>query len=358
MNRGIIFTFMLITIATGNLLAQSHTSTSPITLQEQGSFAVGGTVLTHPGTFDPVENHKPDGQTYHGDHAYVFYQIPTDARKLPMVFAHGLGQFSKTWETTPDGREGFQNIFLRRGFGVYLVDQPRRGNASRSNEVATIAPTFDEQTWFNRFRVGIWPDYFEGVQFDKSPETLNQYFRQMNPTIGPLDFTVYSNAYAALFDKIGPVIFVTHSQGGPVGWKTLLKTKNIKAIVSYEPGGDLPFPEGQSFTPVRTLSGNFETIEIPMSDFMEYTKIPIIIYYGDFLPETDERPELYEWTRRLHLARQWVEIINKHGGDAKVVHLPEAGLHGNTHFPFSDLNNVQVADLLSDFLKEKGLDKK
>lgn len=335
---------------------KEHSANGPIVIREQGSFAIGGKVLTHFGTFNPVDNFKPDGQTFHGDHAYVFYQIPENARKLPMVFAHGLGQFSKTWETTPDGREGFQSLFLRRGFSTYLADQPRRGNASRSTEAATITPTFDEQTWFNRFRVGIWPDYFEGVQFDKSEETLNQYFRQMVPTVGPLDFEVYSDAYAALFNKIGPAIFVTHSQGGPVGWKTLLKTTHVKAIVAYEPGGDLPFPEGQSYAPVRTLTGNFETIEIPMSDFMAYTKIPILIYYGDFLPETDERPELYEWTRRLHLARDWAKVINSHGGDATVIHLPEIGVHGNTHFPFSDLNNVEIADLLSDFLKEKGLD--
>ena len=74
-------------------------------IEEQGSFAVGGTVLT-----DSL------GHKYHGDHAYVFYQKPVDARKYPLVFAHGVGQFSKTWETTPDGREGFQNIFLRKGF--------------------------------------------------------------------------------------------------------------------------------------------------------------------------------------------------------------------------------------------------
>lgn len=89
-------------------------------IEEQGSFAVGGTVLT-----DSL------GHKYHGDHAYVFYQKPVDARKYPLVFAHGVGQFSKTWETTPDGREGFQNIFLRKGFSTYLVDQPRRGNAGR-----------------------------------------------------------------------------------------------------------------------------------------------------------------------------------------------------------------------------------
>jgi hypothetical protein len=80
-------------------------STSALVIEEQGSFAVGGTAVTNPGTFDP---YKPstDGATLHGDHAYVFYQIPVDARPLPLVFLHGAGQFSKTWETTPDGREG------------------------------------------------------------------------------------------------------------------------------------------------------------------------------------------------------------------------------------------------------------
>jgi len=32
------------------------------------------------------------------------------------------------------------------------------------------------------------------------------------------------------------------------------------------------------------------------------------------------------------------------------------GIRGNTHFPFSDLNNRQVADLMSKFLSDKKLD--
>lgn len=317
-----------------------------IRIAEQGSFAVGGTVLR-----------DSAGHTYHGDHAYVFYQNPVDARRYPLVFAHGVGQFSKTWETTPDGREGFQNIFLRRGFGVYLVDQPRRGNAGRSTETVTLSPAFDEELWFNRFRVGIWPNYFEGVQFSRDPEALNQYFRQMTPTIGSVDFEVYSDAYAALFERIGPAIFVTHSQGGPVGWQTLLKTRNIRAIVSYEPGGGIPFPVGQvpEEGRVLTLSKKTEGIEVPMDVFLEYTKIPIVVYYGDNLPETDERPEIYEWTRRLHLMRRWAEMLNKRGGDVTVIHLPEVGLHGNTHFPMSDLNNKEVAELMFQWLEERGL---
>ena len=316
-------------------------------IARQGSFAVGGTVLT-----DSL------GRSYHGDHAYVFYQMPVGARRYPLVFAHGVGQFSKTWETTPDGREGFQNIFLRKGFSVYLVDQPRRGNAGRGTETVTIAPAFDEEVWFNRFRIGIWPEYFEGVQFSRDTDALEQFFRQMTPTLGTADFEVYSDAYAALFERIGPAILVTHSQGGPVGWRALLKTRNIKGIVSYEPGGGIPFPEGQipEEGNILTLSNKTEGIEVPEDVFMEYTKLPIAIYFGDNLPADDERPEVYEWTRRLHLTRRWAEMLNERGGDVTVVHLPEAGLHGNTHFPKSDLNNSAVAELMYEWLCMKGLD--
>ena len=207
--------------------------------------------------------------------------------------------------------------------------------------------------------MGIWPDYFEGVQFSRDKEALNQYFRQMTPNIGSADLNVYAKAYAALFDKIGPAIFVTHSQGGGVGWLTLPQTENIRAIVAYEPGSNVPFPTGQmpEEGKVITLSKKTEGVEVPMEVFMKFTKIPIIIYYGDNLPETDERPELYEWTRRLHLMRKWAAMINEHGGDATVIHLPEIGLHGNTHFPMSDLNNVEVANHLSKWLHEKELDK-
>ena len=177
--------FLLISVA-ASAQTGGKRNLPPLQIKEQGSFAIGGTVITNPGKFDPYRP-TPDGQTLHGDHAYVFYQLPVKARQLPLVMWHGIGQFSKTWETTPDGREGYQNIFLRRDFGVYLIDQPRRGNAGRSTEPATIQPTPDEQGWFGTFRLGIWPDFFPGVQFSRDPEALNQYFRQMTPNIGPID---------------------------------------------------------------------------------------------------------------------------------------------------------------------------
>jgi hypothetical protein len=53
-----------------------------------------------------------------------------------------------------------------------------------------------------------------------------------------------------------------------------------------------------------------------------------------------------------------VEAINRHGGDAENVLLPDLGIHGNTHFPMLDLNNVEIADLLSEYLSSKGLDRR
>ena len=326
-----------------------------IQIAEQGSFSVGGTVIENEGTFDPY-NQTAAGQTYHGDHAYVFYQIPVNARTYPLVMWHGLGQFSKTWETTPDGREGFQNIFLRRRFPVYVIDQPRRGDAGRSTVPGSFEPIPDEQGWFGTFRIGIWPDYFEGVQFPRDVASLEQYFRSMTPNIGAIDVNVNAEAVSALFDKIGSGILVTHSHSGGMGWLTAVRNQRIKAIVSYEPGSGFLFPEGEVPAPIPSAGGTIEAVGIPKQDFMQLTKIPIVIYYGDNIPEEpNPNPGQDGWRVRLEMARQWRDTVNKYGGDVTVVHLPEMGIKGNTHFPFSDLNNVEIADLMSEWLKSKEL---
>ena len=348
-------TFILIAALIWSL-PSSFAQKGTIVLQDQGSFAVGGSVISNPGTFDAIKR-TPEGQTFHGDHAYVFYQVPVDARKYPLVMWHGFGQFSKTWETTPDGRDGFQNIFLKRGYSVYLINQPRRGNAGRSTKEARIIPTPDEQFWFNIFRLGVWPDYFPGVQFARDKETLNQYFRQMTPNIGGFDTEVITDAAAQLFEKIGDAVLVTHSHSGGFGWATAIKNNNIKAIVSYEPGSGFPFPEREVPEPIESSSGALEAVSVSKEEFMKLTKIPIVIYYGDYIPEKyDPNPGTDGWRVRLEMARKWRDVVNKYGGDVTVVHLPEVGVKGNTHFPFSDLNNLEIADLMSEWLKAKELD--
>jgi hypothetical protein len=349
--------------ASTSAIAGESGKPTPLVIQEQGSFAVGGTVITTPGAYDPIKQGAYDptfvdttGQTFHGDHAYVFYQVPVDARKLPLVFWHGHGQFTKTWETTPDGREGFQNIFLRRRFPVYVIDQPRRGHAARSTQPIAITPTPDEQLWFGIFRLGIWPNFFPGVQFSRDPEALNQYFRQMAPNTGPYDEDVNTDAVSALFNKIGPGILVTHSQSGGPGWRTAIKNRNIRAIVSYEPGGDFPFPEDEVPPPMVLGGRTVKPVSVPLSDFMLLTKIPIVIYYGDNIPEEPSpNPGQEQWRVFLGMARVWRDTANRRGGDVTLVHLPDIGIRGNTHFAFSDLNNLEIADLMYKFLEKKRL---
>ena len=361
MNRNLMrYINTLILLLATSISLKAQNKQKPLVIEQQGSFAVGGTKTTESGSFNLDSALKPQGQTFHGDHAYVFYQIPVKARKYPLVFLHGAGQSKKTWETTPDGREGFQNIFLRRKFPVYLLDQPRRGEAGKSSVAATITPTADEQFWFTQFRIGNYPEYFPDVQFPKDAASLEQFYRQMTPNTGAFEGNVISDAISQLFNKIGAGILVTHSQGGGPGWSTAIKNDKVKAVVAYEPYSSFLFPEGELPPPIKSagLFGELKGIEIPLSDFNKLTKIPIVIYYGDNIAK--EPTKIWNkdhWRSGLEMAKIWAATINKHGGDATVIHLPEIGIKGNTHFPFSDLNNIQVADQLSKWLKQKGLDK-
>lgn len=352
-----VLKMLAICMMAGGLGVQSVYA-EPLVIQEQGSFSAGGTIITAPGTFDAKKPLDSAGQTYHGDHASVFYQIPENPHKYPIVMLHGAGQSSRTWESTPDGREGFQNIFLRRGFSTYIVDQPRRGDAGRTTVEGTVTPKPDEQMWFNQFRVGVWPDYFKGVQFSHDKEALNQYFRQMTPNTGPFDVNVISDAMSAVVDKSGPAILFTHSQGGGPGWYTAMKNNKVKAIVAFEPGSGFVFPEKELPAPMPSAFDTLKGEPVPMEQFMALTKIPILIIYGDNIPDKPvAMPAQDSWRVRLAMARKWRDVVNKHGGDVTVTHLPEVGIKGNTHFPFTDLNNVQIADLVSRFLKEKNLQK-
>jgi hypothetical protein len=97
----------------------------PLVIQKQGSFMAGGTVVSTPGTFDPM-NPTSAGQTLSGDHSYVQFQIPAGANRQNSTLMWG-SFVGHSWETTPDGREGFEQIFLRRNWSVYVADRPRNG---------------------------------------------------------------------------------------------------------------------------------------------------------------------------------------------------------------------------------------
>lgn len=327
-----------------------------LVIQKQGVFTSGGSV-TEPvaGRYAPEKSWLDPtraGNTAHIDHANTFYQIPAGKTKNPIVYLHGYGQSRTGWQTTPDGREGWSDIFLRKGYPAFLVDQPRRASAGSTSRMAS-AGGIDawgedgksympgDQAWYTHFRIGlVSPERYEGSAFPAGEEAQNQFFRQMTPNTGDYDEKLFGSVLSKVLSDAKAMtgkksIYITHSQGGRVGWQT--DTENMAAIVAIEPGG----------TPV-----------VGSEEYKKFlaAKIPMVIYFGDYI---DNGPENIMstgfWKNVRDKAIDFAEHYNADGGDATVVDLPKAGITGNSHFMFQETNNREIADHIEKWLKERGL---
>jgi hypothetical protein len=108
---------------------------------------------------------------------------------------------------------------------------------------------------------------------------------------------------------------------------------------------------------MQSSAGPLEALGIPLAEFMLRTSIHRHLLRRFHSRDSNNESRQDQWRIRLEIARKWRDAVNRHGGDVTLVHLPEFGIQGNTHFPFSDLNNLQIADLMSTWLNKKGLDK-
>jgi hypothetical protein len=331
-------TTTLTSIAQIGAVAAQPRDEPPIVLARQGAFEVGGKVISG------------DKGTLSCDHGYVEYQIPVKARPIALVMWHSSS--AKVWQTRWDGGEGYQSIFLRRGYAVYLWDGPRvgRGNWGCENYTYAAEPGRDQQN-FIAWRFGAkYPEWFPGVQFPTADaRAWEQATRaRYNEFDTVKNAQLETDAAAKAIDQIGPSVLLTNSAGGWRALLTVLKTTsdNIKAIVAYEnPGFVFPEGEGPQLEP-----GPFGPVYVPMAEFMKLTRIPIQFVWGD---NVDRSPS---WTTHLENCRTFVDLVNANGGHAEILMLPSVGLKGNTHIPFADLNNVAVADQLSAFLARYKLD--
>lgn len=337
--------------------AQSNMN-KPIMIERQGQFPVGGTAIERPGEFDPNKfvgwtNPDQSGQTYRCDHAFARYQIPTGAKFLPLVFVHGFGSDGVCWETTPDGRDGFSTLMLRRGYPTYVLDLPGRGHASRTSSEVTVKPVADEEFWFDIWRMGLWPEWNKGIQFPKDSLSVSNFFRQMVPDLSNHQLDVA--ALDAMAEKIGNHILVTHSAGGFPGWIAAIHNPEVKGVVALEPGGFV-FPEGEVPEPLLGLTGGLSGVAVSPSDFTHLTEKPIVIYFGDYIPENGATTlGGSNWEVRLKMAKEFVNTINRHGGNATLIELPKIGITGNSHFLMQELNNDIIADQVFSWLVENGL---
>jgi hypothetical protein len=314
----------------------------PLSLADEGVFFVGGRPVasSHPGV-SPAGPVKPG--TVIVDQMYVHYRIPASRTSaLPIVLVHGGGLTGASYETTPDGREGWATYFARKGQAVYVVDTPGRGRAGfnatainrakAESDVTGLPPSMlmvtSELAWA-LFRFGPahgtpYPDTQFPTEAMAALGAQGVPFAEAMLDGGAM--ATAPRALAALLDRIGPSVVVFHSLAGPFADALVeLRPKLVKAVVNIE--------GAQAIVPTE-------------SQVAAYRGIPVLELFGDHLeaPVFTARP-------RYEARKAVVDRINRNeGGKATLVRLPDVGMKGNSHMLMQDKNNLQVADYLLDWL--------
>src|SRR5262245_32068304 len=233
-----------ITLAAALVCGATLTSTpaqaqrqGPLVLAKSSYFFVGGKL-------DPaVEGTAPVGQIY------VEYMIPQRLRhRTPVVMVHGGSQSGTNFTGTPDGREGWAQYFVRRGFAVYVVDGVGRGRSAHWSAVHGAVQNANLDRMTQRFvapeRFKMWPQAHLHTQWPGEGKpgdpAFDQFFASQFPSIASFTKQQEINppAIIALLEKIGPSVLLTHSQSGAFAWPIIDKRPDlVRANVAIEPNG-------------------------------------------------------------------------------------------------------------------------
>jgi hypothetical protein len=322
--------------------ALAQKQSKPLVLAEQGSFFVGGENKTLP--TPPPAPPRPGGPpTFPGgditiNQMYVQYQIPVNgSRHVPVVMVHGCCLSSKTWETTPDGRMGWNEYFVRKDRPVYLADQVSRARSGfdpstfSAVKAGTLPPSelpnvldASHQAAWSIFRFG--PTYGTAFPDEQFPvQAADELYKQMIPDLNavlPMPNPTWTNM-AALAVKLKGAILIGHSESGFFPEQAaLIDPGGVKGIVSIE-------------MPCVT------TLKPP--ELATLAKIPVLVMFGDHL---DIPGPFNFWPGAFDTCNTFVKQVNDAGGDAQMMSLPNMGIKGNSHMLMQDKNNLQLADLI------------
>lgn len=317
-----------------------ETPSSPFTLADQGSFFIGG---------ETKSRADDDDITIH--QMYVEYQKPwVTTEGVPIVFTHGCCLSSMTWETTPDGRMGWSEYFVRLGHPVYLTDQVSRArsgfdatpfNLVRSGEAdpgtqPEILQASHQFAW-SVFRFGPFEEPFGDLQYPI--EAVDELYKQMIPDVNsglPDRNPTWANL-AELSEKVGGAVLVGHSESGVFPFHAALINPNaVKAVVNIEAGGTCH----ENFGVSETGETTDQAIKILAS-------MPVLMLYGDYLDRLGG-----SWQDAFQDCQKLVQEINDAGGNATMIHLPELGIVGNSHMMMQARNNLEIADLIEKWIQE------
>jgi pimeloyl-ACP methyl ester carboxylesterase len=340
-------------------------------LGQRGYFFVGGKYVGEPG------KEIMQGQ------AYVEVLAPKDVRHpYPLVLIHGAGVTSTYWMGTPDGRKGWADYFVEQGYVVYLMEQPMRGrSASHPSDGPTVMFTArDNETRFTAVESEAtypqaklhtqWPG--DGPNKGKKGDPIfDQWYASEVESLASATETQQRNkdAGAALLDRIGPAIVLTHSQAGSFGWLIADARPNlVKAVVAIEPIGppfEIVFPNVRKGRPWG-LTDIPVTYDPPVKDASELATVR----------ETKaDGPDLTTCIVQAEPARQLINLrnipvmlmvaeasemgvydhcsakfLNQAGVKTDFIRLQDRGIHGNGHTVLIEKNNLDIAHVVDEWI--------
>jgi hypothetical protein len=327
--------------------AAAVTMADSLLLKEQGSFFVGGRSI-----FTDALTGSTTGFLGTGintgyitvDQMYVQYQIPEGAEShVPVVMVHGCCLSSKSYETTPDGRMGWNEYFLRKHRAVYLPDQVSRARSGfdptiyneiklgkrPASDMPEIRTATHEIAW-TLFRFG--PSMGKAFPDEQFPvEAFEEFGKQVIPDLNgqlPAVNPTWTNL-SGLAIKLKGAVLMGHSESGFFPEQTaLINPTNIRAMITIE-------------TVCPALNAQ---------QIANLAKIPTLVVFGDHLGDVPSSPNM--WKERFESCGKFVEQVNAAGGDATMMHLPKYGQFGNSHMLMQDKNSNQVADLILKWIDE------
>jgi pimeloyl-ACP methyl ester carboxylesterase len=374
--RGTVAASMLVTALA--FAGGAHAADEPLMLARDGYFYVGGKTT------------MVDGHAYVSHQMYVEVRVPAkQTHRYPIVMVHGGTMSGTNYTGTPDGREGWAQYFVRRGYAVYVVDQPGRGRSGYLQAAYGTARNVDRDNAARRYvaqeKFKLWPQAHLHTQWPGSSESDDPAAQQLAQSQLPAieDFTeqqvLNRDALLALLDRIGPAVLLVHSQAGAFGWPVAdAKPDLVKAILAVEPNGP-PF-HGVDFVGAPTW---FK--EGPIALAYGITSVPLI--YAPAITDASQlaiepqdkadAPDLVRCWAQKEPARTLpnlqrmpilvltseasyhapydhctVRYLQQAGVKPSVVKLADLGIHGNSHVMMLEKNNQEIAAVIAKWLDQ------
>src|SRR5215470_4684414 len=338
---------------------------------QRGYFYAGGKYVGEPGK-----------ETMQGQ-IYVEVLAPKDVRRpYPLVLIHGAAQTATNWMGTPDGRKGWAEYFVEQGYVVYMIDQPMRGRSAYhpGDGKTRMFTAANEEFQFTAIETaGTWPQAKKHTQWPgdgankgrKGDPYFDAFYATQVETVLDVEETQRrsQDSGAALLDKIGPAIVLTHSQSGTYGWLIAdARPSLVKAVIAIEPSGP-----------------PFEATIIASGKARAWGPTDIAITYDPPVKDPSELaveqeaeadgPDLFRCWMQKGTPRQLANLkgipvmimaaeasyhqvydhctskyLAQAGVKNEYMRLQDKGIHGNGHMVMIEKNNLDIAQVVDEWV--------